>query len=98
MLGDWLKGPPDLGDSAGGKGRRGKGAAADKGKDQPPDNQALVKLLRAYEKQTGTSMSDVVAFAEKPPEEESQPVDLSTKSLQDLLGRETRKKKQVEAS
>eukprot|EP00959_Pyramimonas_sp_CCMP1952_P401162 8405944-Pyramimonas_sp.AAC.1 len=37
-------------------------------------------------------MAEVVAFAEKPPEEESQAVDLSTKSLQDLLGRETRRR------
>ena len=75
---------------AGGKGRGGKGPGADKGERVPPDSDAIVKLLRAYEKHTGKSLDEVVALAVKPPEQE--PADLSRKSLPDLLGRETREK------
>ncbi|CAK0796212.1 unnamed protein product, partial [Prorocentrum cordatum] len=75
------------------------GGGGGKDKERAPDNAIVVQILRAFEKHSGKSMDDVVAFAEKPPaSEEPQSADLSTKSLQDLLGRESRKQKQIDAS
>eukprot|EP00959_Pyramimonas_sp_CCMP1952_P262683 5492838-Pyramimonas_sp.AAC.1 len=83
----WLQGPPKLGG-------RGGAHAADPGALSVTQ---LVELLQAKGVAKGSQLSaDLESVLKKA--EEVQPVDLGSKSLQDLLQRKQRKIKQIECS
>ncbi|CAK0807367.1 unnamed protein product [Prorocentrum cordatum] len=91
-LGAWANGPPRLGQQTGASGTKPPRAQT---------NELVLEALREVAQATGKDMGEAIKYVEEKgskPAGPPPPVDLRTKSLQDLLGRRAKKCKQVDAA